>query len=64
VLPPPSTTTSDASSSTATTKVTSKLVACDYADARASIERVLRFLDRMKNAVDDREVDCYYCFTP
>jgi hypothetical protein len=33
------------------------LVAYDFADARASVQRVLQFLDRMKIAVDDRESD-------
>jgi hypothetical protein len=31
------------------------LVACSYADTRSSTQQVLQFLDRMKNAVDDRE---------
>jgi hypothetical protein len=31
------------------------LVACDYTDARSFAERVLQFLNRMKNAVDDQE---------
>jgi hypothetical protein len=33
------------------------LVAYDFADARASVQRVLQFLYRMKIAVDDREGD-------
>jgi hypothetical protein len=57
VLPPPSVVASEPSSLAAATKAALGLVACDYADARASTERVLRFVDRMMNAVDDREGD-------
>jgi hypothetical protein len=57
VMPPPSTAATEPSSSIDATKVASGLVACDYVDARASVERVLWFLDRMKNVIDDREGD-------
>jgi hypothetical protein len=53
VLPPPSAGAAEPSFSTATTQAGSGLVACDYADARAFAQRMLRFLARMKNVVDD-----------
>jgi hypothetical protein len=46
---------SDPSPSAIVVKGGAGLVACDYADARASAQRVLQYLDRMKNVVDDRE---------
>jgi hypothetical protein len=54
---PPSVAASRPSSLVVATKAASGLVACDYANARASAHRVLQFLDRMKNAVNDREGD-------
>jgi hypothetical protein len=54
---PPSVAASRPSSLVVATKAASELVACDYADARASAHRVLQFLDRMKNAIDNREGD-------
>jgi hypothetical protein len=46
---------SEPSPSVGATKVSSGLVACEYAESRAFAHRVLQFFDRMKNAIDDQE---------
>jgi hypothetical protein len=46
---------SEPSPSAIATKVTSGLVSCDYAEARASAHQLLPFLNRIKSAIDDRE---------
>jgi hypothetical protein len=49
------TTTASPSSLVGAAKTLTGLMACDYAEARASVHSEFQFLDRMKNVVDDRE---------
>jgi hypothetical protein len=53
--PSPLTAASGPSPSASVVKVPLGLVACEHAEARASTHWVLKFLDKMKSAVDDQE---------
>jgi hypothetical protein len=55
-MPSPLVVTSGPLSSVGAAKLQSRLIACEYAEARASAHWVLQFLDRMKTMVDDQEV--------